>query len=129
MWSTPRWSYHQGQEGEIQIQEQCPEAPKQFYQQGKPEHQSMPKKKNNRNNRRRRRTKHTPAEATQLIIALNTENDHMLPKPFPIKRGDPGVPIIECTIKSTTFPHTICNTGSGCNVMSKQVYDELFDLP
>ena len=53
----------------------------------------------------------------------------MLPKPFPIKRGDPGVPIIECTIKDTTFPHTICDTGSGCNVMSKQVYNELFDLP
>jgi len=53
----------------------------------------------------------------------------MLPKPFPIKRGDPGVPIIECTIKDTTFPHTVCDTGSGCNVMSKQVYDELFDLP
>jgi hypothetical protein len=53
----------------------------------------------------------------------------MLPKPFPIKRGDPRVPIIECTIKNTTFPHTVCDTGSGCNVMSKQVYDELFDLP
>jgi len=85
--------------------------------------------KNNRNNRRWRKTNHAPAETTQLITALNTENDHMLPKPFPIKRGDPGVPIIECTIKNTTFPHTVCDAGSGCNVMSKQVYDELFDLP
>jgi len=87
----------------------------------------MPKKKN-RNNRWRK-TKHAPAETTQLITALNTKNDNMLPKPFPIKRGDLGIPIIECTIKNTTFPHTVCNTGSGCNVMSKQVYDELFDLP
>jgi len=92
----------------------APAAPKQFYQQGKQEQQSMPKKKNNR---RWRKTRH--AETTQLITALNTENDHMLPKPFPIKRGDPGVPIIECTIKNTTFPHTVCDTGSGCNVMSK----------
>jgi len=53
----------------------------------------------------------------------------MLPKPCPTKRGDPGVPIIECTINNTTFSYTICDTGSGCNVMSKQVYDELFDLP
>ena len=30
----------------------APAAPKQFYQQGKQEQQSMPKKKNNRNNRR-----------------------------------------------------------------------------
>jgi len=75
----------------------APAAPKQFYQQGKQEQQSMPKKKNNRNNRRSRKTKHAPVETTQLITALNTENDHMLPKPIPIKRGDPGVPIIECT--------------------------------
>ena len=81
--------------------------------------QPMPKKKNNRNNRRWRRTKHAPAETTQLITTLNTENDHMLPKPFPIKRGDPKVPIIECTIKDTTFPHTIYDTRSGCNIMSK----------
>jgi len=71
----------------------------------------MPKKKNNRNKRRWRKTKHAPTETTQLITALNTENDHMLLKPFPIKRGDSGVPIIECTIKNTTFPHTVCDTG------------------
>jgi len=53
----------------------------------------------------------------------------MLPKPFPIKKGDPRVPIIECTIIDTTFAHTICDTGSGYNIMSKQVYDDLFDLP
>jgi len=102
----------------------APVAPKQLYQQGKQEQQSVPKKKNNR---RWRKTKQ--AKTTQLITALNTENDHKLPKPCPTKRGDPGVPIIECTINNTTFPYTICDTGSGCNVMSKQVYDELFDLP
>jgi len=104
-----------------------PVAPKQFQQeQGQ---QPIPKKKNDRNNKRRKRTKHAPVETTQLITALNTENDHMLPKPFPIKRGDPGVPIIECTIKDTTFTHTVCDTRLGCNIMSKQVYDELFDFP
>jgi hypothetical protein len=78
----------------------APTTLKQFHQQGEQEHQSMPKKKNNRNNRRWRRTKHAPAETTQLITALNVENDHMLPKPFPMKRGDLGVLIIECTIKT-----------------------------
>jgi len=107
----------------------APVAPKQFYQQGKQEQQSILKKKNNRNNKRWRRTKHAPAETTQLITALNTENDHMLQKLFPINRGDPRVPVIECTIKNTTFPHTVYDTRSGCNVMSKQVYDEIFDLP
>jgi len=94
----------------------APAAPKQFYQQGKQEQQSMPKKKNNK---RWRKTKHAPAETTQLITTLNTENDHMLPKPFSINIGDPRVPIIECTIRNTTFPYTFCDTGSGCNVMSK----------
>ena len=90
----------------------APAAPKQFYQQGKQEQQSVPKKKNNR---RWRKTKQ--AEIAQLITALNTENDHMLPKPCLTKRGDPGVPIIECTINNTTFPYTVCDTRSGCNVM------------
>jgi len=102
----------------------APAAPKQFYQQGKQEQQATPKKKNNR---RWRKTKH--AETTQLITTLNTENDHVLPKPCPIKRGDPGVPIIECTINNTTFPYTVYDTRSGYNIMSKQVYDELFYLP
>jgi len=103
----------------------APAAPKQFYQQGKQEQQSVLKKKNN--NRRWRKTKQ--AETAQLITALNTENDHKLPKPYPTKRGDLGVPIIECTINNTTFPYTVCDTRSGCNVMPKQICDELFDLP
>ena len=93
-----------------------PVALKKFYQQGKQEQQSMPKKKYNR---RCRRTKHAPTEITQLITTLNIENDHMLPNPFSIKRGDLGVPIIECTIKNTTFPHTVYDTRSSYNVMSK----------
>jgi hypothetical protein len=51
----------------------------------------------------------------------------MLLKPFPIKKGDPGVPIIDCTIRDITFSDTDCNTRSGINVMSKKVYGELFD--
>jgi len=62
----------------------APAASKQFPQQEEQEQQPMPKKKNNRNNRRWRRTKHAPAETTHLITALNTDNDRMLPKPFPI---------------------------------------------
>jgi len=92
----------------------APAALKQFYQQGKQEQKSMPKKKNNR---RWRKTKQ--AKTTQLITALNTKNDHMLPKPCSINRGDLGVPIIDCTINNTTFPYTVCDTGSGCKVMSK----------
>jgi len=82
----------------------APAAPKQFHQQKEQEQQPMLKNKNNRNNRRWRRTKHAPAETTQLITTLNIENDHMLPKPFPIKRGDPGVPIIESTTPPSPTP-------------------------
>jgi len=109
--------FHQGQEGEICIQEPCPESscsPEAVLPIRKARTAISAKEKNNR---RWRKTKH--AETTQLITALNTENDHILSKPCPIKRGDPGVPIIEYTINNTTFPYTICDTGSGCNVMSK----------
>jgi len=95
----------------------APADPKQFYQQGKQEQQLVPKKKNNR---RWRKTKQ--AETAQLITALNAKNDHMLPKPCPTKRCDPGVPIIDCTINNTTFAYTVCDTGSGCNIMSKQIF-------
>jgi len=74
-------------------------------------------------------TKTKQADTAQLITAVNTENDHMLPNPCPIKRGDLEVLIIDRTINNTTFPYTVCDTRSGYNVMSKQVYNELFDLP
>ena len=104
-----------------------PVALKQFPQQVEQQKAIVPKKKNNR---RWRRNKTRHEGTAQLVTTLNIENDHMLHQPFPIKSGDLGVQIIDCTIKDITFPNTICDIGSGCNIMSKKVYDNLFfDLP
>jgi hypothetical protein len=45
---------------------------------------------------------------------------------FPIKKGDPGNPIITCSISPHTFHNAICDLGSNINFMSKENYDKLF---
>ena len=45
---------------------------------------------------------------------------------FPIKKGDPGNPIITCSIGPHTFHNAICDIGSSINIMSKATYDKLF---
>ena len=44
----------------------------------------------------------------------------------PIKKGDPGSPIITCSIGPHTFENAICDLGSSVNVMSKETYENLF---
>jgi hypothetical protein len=44
---------------------------------------------------------------------------------FPIKKDDPGNPIITCSIGPHTFHNAICDLGSRIN-MSKKIYDKLF---
>ena len=48
---------------------------------------------------------------------------------FPIKKGDPGNPIITCSIGPHTFHNAICDLGSSINLMSKETYDKLFYTP
>jgi hypothetical protein len=45
---------------------------------------------------------------------------------FPIKKGDPGNPIIACSIGPQTFHNAICDLGSSVNIISKETYDRLF---
>jgi hypothetical protein len=56
-----------------------------------------PKKKNNRN-RRRNKLSQVPEETIKMINTVNAESDHLLASPFLVKKDDPGVPTIECTI-------------------------------
>jgi hypothetical protein len=44
----------------------------------------------------------------------------------PIKKGDPGSPIITCSIGPHTFQNEICDLGSSVNIMSKETYENLF---
>ena len=48
---------------------------------------------------------------------------------YPIKKGDPGNPVITCSIGPHTFHNAICDLGSSINIMSKETYDKLFYTP
>jgi hypothetical protein len=56
-----------------------------------------PKKKNNKNQRRNMLSQ-VPEETVTMIDAVNVESDHLLAPSFQVKKDDPGVPTIECTI-------------------------------
>jgi hypothetical protein len=84
-----------------------------------------PKKKNNRNQMRNRLSQ-VPEETIKMINAVNAENDHLLSLPFLVKKDDPRVPTIECTINQKIFRNTFCDNGSGANIMLKVIYEYLF---
>jgi hypothetical protein len=84
-----------------------------------------PKKKNNRN-RRRNKLSQVPEETIKMINAVNVESDHLLALPFLVKKDDPGVPTIECTINQKIFHNTFYDIGLGANIMSKVTYEYLF---
>jgi hypothetical protein len=50
----------------------------------------------------------------------------LLTPPFLVKKDDPGVPTIECTINQKIFHKTFCDMGSGVNIMLKVTYEYLF---
>jgi hypothetical protein len=84
-----------------------------------------PMKKNNRN-RRRNKLSQVPKETIKMINAVNAESDHLLSLPFLVKKDDPEVPTIECTINQKIFRNTFYDIGSGANIMSKVTYEYLF---
>jgi len=48
---------------------------------------------------------------------------------FLIKKGDLGIPIISSSIGPCAFNNAICDLGSSVNIMSKEMYEELFYSP
>jgi hypothetical protein len=73
-------------------------------------------------------------ETTNLITAkygyaLNSWGSYLLDSPFTIKKGDPGTPMITCSIGTHTFHNALCDLGSSINIMSKKTYDILFYTP
>jgi ABC-type microcin C transport system duplicated ATPase subunit YejF len=81
-----------------------------------PQHPYEPKKKNNRSNKNK---KPQQMESAIVITTVHREHDHQLKSPYLLKRDDPGVPTIECTINRSSFQKAICDTGSGVNIMAK----------
>jgi hypothetical protein len=48
---------------------------------------------------------------------------------LPIKKGDPERPVIPISIGSVNFNEAICDFGASVNIMSKVIYDQMFNYP
>jgi hypothetical protein len=69
-----------------------------------PQYSYEPKKKNNRRNKNKNKNKKPQQmESVRMITAVHREHDHQLKFPYLLKRDDPGVLTIECTINRSSF--------------------------
>jgi len=48
---------------------------------------------------------------------------------LPVKRGDPGRPVIPIFISTVDFPEALCNFGSSVNIMPRVLYEKFFTHP
>jgi hypothetical protein len=48
---------------------------------------------------------------------------------LPIKKGDPGRPVIPISIGSMNFNEAICDFGASVNIMPKVIYNKMFNYP
>jgi hypothetical protein len=65
-------------------------------------------------------------ESVRVITAVHKGHDHQLKSPYLLKRDDPGVPTIECTINRSSFQKAVYDTGSGINIMAKVTNEYLY---
>jgi len=63
-----------------------------------------------------------------LVVAHDEPmgQDRQLKSPFLIKKDDPGVPSIDCTINGYSFQKTLYDTGSDVNIIAAVTYQLLF---
>ena len=45
---------------------------------------------------------------------------------LPVKRGDPGCPVIPISIGMVDFPEALCDFGSSVNMMLRILYEKFF---
>jgi len=64
-------------------------------------------------------------EDLKLWILVGGGQDRRLKSPFLIKKDDPGVPSIECTINGYSFQKALYDTGSDENTMVAVTYQLL----
>ena len=86
----------------------------QISEQSRPE----PRKRTNRRNR----TKQMWTKSAKMVTAAQGGQDRQLKSHFLIKKDDPGVPSIECTINGYYFQKTLYDTGSDVNIMAAITY-------
>jgi hypothetical protein len=90
-----------------------------------PQHSYESKKNNRRNKNKNKNRKPQQMESVRMITAVHREHDHQLKSPYLLKRDNPGVPTIECTINRSSFQKADCDTRSGVNIMAKVTYEYL----
>jgi hypothetical protein len=66
-----------------------------------PQHTYKPKKKNNRRNKSK--NKKPQKKIVRIVTIVHREHDHQLKSPHLIKKDDPNVLTIECTINRNFF--------------------------
>jgi len=81
-----------------------------------------PRKRTNRRNR----NKQVWTESAKMVTTVQGGQDHQLKSPFLTKKDDPGMPSIHCSINEYNFYKTLCDTGSGVNIMAAVIYRLLF---
>jgi len=53
-----------------------------------------------------------------MVTAVQGGQDRRFKSPFLTKKDDPGMPSIRCSINGYNFQKTLCDTGSGINIMA-----------
>jgi len=48
---------------------------------------------------------------------------------LPVKRGDPGCPVISISIGMVDFLEALCDLGSSINIMPRVLYEKFFTHP
>jgi hypothetical protein len=91
-----------------------------------PQHTYELKKKNNRRNKNKNKNKKPQTETVRMVTVVHRERDHQLKSSHLIKRDDPDIPTIECTINRSSFQKVVYNIGSGVNIMAKVTYEYLY---
>ena len=88
--------------------------------------QDQSRRKSRKRTNRRNRNKQVWTESAQMVTVVHGGQDHQLKSPFFTKKDDPGMPSIYCSINGYNFYKTICDTGSGVNIMAAVTYRLLF---
>ena len=65
-------------------------------------------------------------KSAKMVTAARGGQDRQLKSSFLIKKDDPSVLSIECSINGYNFQKTLCDTGSGINIMAAVTYQLLF---
>jgi hypothetical protein len=86
----------------------------------------LTKKKKKNRNWRKNKASHAQEETVKMINTIRSEYDHLLTPPFLVKKNNPRVPTIECTINQRIFYKTFYDIASGVNIISKVTYRYLF---